>query len=550
MKKFTSNRVISRSRLLAAALALTVFFAANAQGQGRYGNGAELPRWNIKTNLLYDLTGTINLGAEFRVGDRLSLDLPFNYNPFQYADNRKWKHFLFQPELRRWLGDDVFRGHFVGFHAHYAFFNIGNLPKPFSAYMQAHRFEGNAYGAGVSWGHRWNFGSRWGLEATVGVGYIYKDYDVFECGTCGEFIASEQKHYFGPTKVGVSLIFGGGGRKAAPVVEAPRPTPPVYVMPAPPAYEPNLSTSYVIPDVESPKVRSATHTAYLDFEQGRAEIIDNLRNNAAELRRIDEITRGVTRDDNSTVTGVSITGYASPEDTYERNMALSQRRTEAVSGYVNQRHSLPLGVIRASGRGEDWETLDSLVSLSSIPDKGLVLGIIRGGGDADYREEEIKKLSGGATYRRIFDEFYPRLRRTDYRVDYTVAGFSVEEGKQVLRTNPRNLSLNEMYLIANTYEPGSRAFNEVFETAVRMFPTSDVANINAAAAALEGRDLGAATRYLSAVREQTPAYWNNLGVLQWLQGNKQGAADSFSRAGIQSMGNASEVERHFRSLQR
>jgi hypothetical protein len=208
-------------------------------------------------------------------------------------------------------------------------------------------------------------------------------------------------------------------------------------------------------------------------------------------------------------------------------------------------------VFHVSGRGEDWETLDSLVDASrSIPDKSRVLDIIRGGGDPDQRERELKALSGGATYRRIFDEFYPQLRRTDYRVDYTVASFSVEDGKRVFRSNPQNLSLNEMYMIAKTYEPGGRAFNEVFETAVTLFPTSDVANINAAAAALERRDVNSAAAYLSRVREQTPAYWNNLGVLQWLQGNKGAAADSFSRAGIQSSGNAREVARHFNSMTR
>jgi Tfp pilus assembly protein PilF len=104
-----------------------------------------------------------------------------------------------------------------------------------------------------------------------------------------------------------------------------------------------------------------------------------------------------------------------------------------------------------------------------------------------------------------------------------------------------------MYLIAKTYEPGSRAFNEVFEKAVALFPDSDVANINAAAVAIERRDIASAAAYLARVREQTSAYWNNLGVLQWLQGNKGAAADSFSRAGVLSAGNAREMERHMRS---
>jgi outer membrane protein OmpA-like peptidoglycan-associated protein len=548
--------MISRARSLAAALtfALTLTAAAavaQAESSYRLAEGdTTLPRWNIKTNLLYDLTATINLGAEFRVGDNLSLDIPFNYNPWTFSDNRKWKHFLVQPELRWWPGREVFSGHFFGVHAHYAFYNLGNLPHgPFSEYMQQHRFQGDAYGLGGSWGYRWNFNHRWGLEATVGVGYVYKDYNVFECQTCGDFIASEKKHYFGPTKVGLSLVYGIGGKRA---VEAPvlvPPPAPVYTPPTP--YEPNLSTSYVIPDVESPKVRSQSYTAYLDFEQGRSEIIRNLHNNASELRRIDDITRRVAEDGNSTISRISITGYASPEDTYERNQSLSERRTSAVRDYVNNNYSnLDRRLFTVSGEGEDWDTLDSLVEASSLAEKRRVLEIIRGGGHPDARENELKQLSGGAVYRRIFDEFYPRLRRTDYRVDYTVIAFSVEEGKRVFRSNPQNLSLNEMYLIAKTYEPGGRAFNEVFEKAVGLFPQSDVANINAAAAALERNDTTSAASYLSRVRNQTSAYWNNLGVLNWLQGNAGAAADCFSRAGIQSAGNSREMERHIRSVSR
>jgi len=546
MKKHLQEGVVKYAVSSITAFVMILTFASASAQRARAGGAEELPRRNVKTNLLYDLTGTINLGAEFRLGGAYTLDLPFNYNPFQHADNRKWKHFLAQPEVRRWLGDEVFSGHFVGANAMYAYYNIGNLPKPFAEHMRRHRFEGSAYGVGVSWGYRWNFSRLLGLEATVGVGYMYKDYKMYECGTCGQFIESKGKHYFGPNKVGLSLVFGIGGKSvAAPVAVAPPPAPPVRV--ATP-YEPNLSISYVIPEVEAVKARSASHTAYLDFEQGRSEIVAGLRDNAVELRRIDEVTRSVIEDASSTITRVVITGYASPEDTYARNLALSERRTEAVGSYVRGRHRIAPSLFQVSGMGEDWDTLDSLVEASTdLVDKHAALAVIRGGGDPDLRENKLRQLSGGDTYRLIFDEFYPRLRRTDYRVEYTVAGFSVEEAKRVFTTNPRNLSLNELYLIANTYEPGSGRFNEVFETAVKLFPASDVANINAAAAALGRRDVDAAMRYLSNVRAETPAYLNNLGVAQWLQGHKGAAADSFARAGIQSRGNASEVARHFES---
>ncbi|MCD8268234.1 MAG: DUF3575 domain-containing protein [Parabacteroides sp.] len=153
------------------------------------------------------------MGAEFKTGNRTSLDLSASWNPFTFSDNRKWKHFLFQPEFRLWT-KETFSGHFFGLHAHYAYYNVGRLPHgPFSQYMADHRFEGWLIGAGASYGYRWNFSQNWGLEATIGVGYAYLDYDKYKCETCGEKLGSETKHYFGPTKVGVSLIYSFGKKK-------------------------------------------------------------------------------------------------------------------------------------------------------------------------------------------------------------------------------------------------------------------------------------------------------------------------------------------------
>ena len=61
---------------------------------------------------------------------------------------------------------------------------------------------------------------------------------------------------------------------------------------------------------------------------------------------------------------------------------------------------------------------------------------------------------------------------------------------------PQKLDLNEFYLAAQEYEPGTDEFTEVFETAVRMFPDDTIANLNAANAAMR-RDYDSARRYLN-----------------------------------------------------
>ena len=65
----------------------------------------------------------------------------------------------------------------------------------------------------------------------------------------------------------------------------------------------------------------------------------------------------------------------------------------------------------------------------------------------------------------------------------------MEEAKEIIKTRPQNLSLNEMFLVANTYPTGSQEFIDVFETAVQMYPQSEIANINAATAALSRNEL-------------------------------------------------------------
>jgi len=158
----------------------------------------------IKSNLLYDLTTTFNLGLEVALTKRYTLDLSVNYNPWTFGDNKKIKHLMFQPEVRYWLCES-FKGHFFGLHAQYTRFNVGGVG--FSDYMKDHRFQGNLFGAGFSYGYQWFLFPRWSMEATIGFGYNYLDYKTYECKDCGKYQGENTKHYFGPTKAGISLIY-------------------------------------------------------------------------------------------------------------------------------------------------------------------------------------------------------------------------------------------------------------------------------------------------------------------------------------------------------
>ncbi len=507
-----------------------------------------LPTWGVKTNLLYDATTTMNLGVEFRTGPKNSLEIPINWNPWSFNGGvTKIKHILVQPEFR-WWPNGTFNGNFFGIHAHGAYYNVGGLPHgPFTQYMKDHRFEGWLAGAGLSWGYRWNFNRFWGLEVTLGIGYAYLDYGKYPCGKCGVLIENETKHYFGPTRAGITLIFGLGSKKKA-VPEEPVIVPIPVPDPEPVAiYSPALAASIIIPEAEPVKSRSESGRAYIEFVVGRSEILPDFRGNAAELRGIHDMIRLVDTDPDVTITRMTITGNASPEGSYPSNMSLSKRRAQALKEYLQGIYGF--GHLMASdGAGEDWATLEELVDAANLADEIVLLDVIRSGGDHDVRLRRLQAVGRGVPYRQISTEMFPKLRRTDYVIEYDVAPIGTVRGKEILKTRPGNLSLNEMFLIANTYEPGSDAFNEVFDIAARVFPDSDTANINAAAIALERGDTASASRHLGKVKERGVAWYNNMGYLSWLEGDAARAAEYFGRGGAESAGNAVEMEKHLLSV--
>ena len=115
------------------------------------------------------------------------------------------------------------------------------------------------------------------------------------------------------------------------------------------------------------------------------------------------------------------------------------------------------------------------------------------------------------------------MRHSDYTVRYVVRGFDVEEAKQIIKLRPQQLSLQEMFLVAQTYEKGSDEFNEVFDD-------DPTANINAAAIELQRGDLQQAVRYLDKADAQASATLNNRGVLKLLQGDLDSAENYFKQA--------------------
>ena len=287
-------------------------------------------------------------------------------------------------------------------------------------------------------------------------------------------------------------------------------------------YEVQPTLAYISPEAETVKHRAEVGTAYLDFQVGKYAILPDFRNNALELAKIDNTISTVVNDKNITLEGIILKGFASPEGSYKSNTVLAGNRVKALAEYIRKKHDFKPELFTLDNGSEDWEGLKAKVEADrSVPSREAVLAIINSNDEPDKKDARLAALDGGAPYRYVLKNIYPSLRRSDYRVAYQVRFFTVEEGREIIKTRPQNLSLNEMFLVANTYPTGSQEFIDVFETAVRMYPQSEIANINAATAALSRNELVSAERYLGMVNsnKNLPEYNNAMGILMLMKGD-------------------------------
>ena len=88
----------------------------------------------IKTNALYWLATTPNVGLEVAMGNQWTLELAGAYNPWTFKDNKRMRFWLAQPEAKYWLCEK-FEGHFLGLHLHGAQFYGGFTDKLDDGYL-------------------------------------------------------------------------------------------------------------------------------------------------------------------------------------------------------------------------------------------------------------------------------------------------------------------------------------------------------------------------------------------------------------------------------
>lgn len=171
-------------------------------------------RISIRTNALYWMTTTPNAGLGIRLSEKGTAVLSFGYNPFSFPEhsseksshNPKLMHWTITADWQYWFCRPYERW-FMGVYGIYSSYNMGGVRMLDFIDLYDSRYKGIAAGGGLNCGYQWALGHSWGLEASLGIGYLFLDYDKFRSGSCGKLEESAHRHYFGPSRAAVSLIY-------------------------------------------------------------------------------------------------------------------------------------------------------------------------------------------------------------------------------------------------------------------------------------------------------------------------------------------------------
>lgn len=159
----------------------------------------------LKSNLLYDVALVPNIGIEFYVGRGWSLGGNWMYAWWK-SDRRHdfWRTYGGELEVRKYLGqrakEKPLTGHHLGLYGQMLTYDFETGSTGYLSKM--------SYGAGLEYGYSLPIGRRLNLDFGIGIGYLGGEYKVYDpVDTHYVWKQTKQRHWFGPTKAEISLVW-------------------------------------------------------------------------------------------------------------------------------------------------------------------------------------------------------------------------------------------------------------------------------------------------------------------------------------------------------
>ena len=302
---------------------------------------------------------------------------------------------------------------------------------------------------------------------------------------------------------------------------------------------------YLLPPADKgDKVREEKGSAYLCYVVNKWDILPNYMDNPVELQKIYNSVNYVKSDSDVTITRMTIEGYASPEGSYSHNVMLSENRTQALKDYLKKTGIAKDVRMVASGKGENWKGfLEYLNKNYDIPQRSILLSIANSSISEDEKEKRMR-AEAPQGYKYCLDNCFPSLRCTNYTVVYTVRPFTLEESERIFETRPINLSLNEIYRLADKYASNETKYYEIIRKAYLLYPNDSYINLTMAYLAIKKGEADEAAGYLEKVND-CPEKILNEGLVAYLKGDFEKANLLVQKAQEQGLAEANQQMEEF-----
>ena len=168
----------------------------------------------VKTNTLYDVLMTPNVGVEFYLGNGYTVDADWMY-AWWNSDRAAWYWRVYGGDVavRRWFGQKAeekpLTGHHAGLYAQALTYDfLWNGKGCMGGEPGGNIFDRATFAMGAEYGYSLPVARRLNLDFTLGAGYMWgKYYEYKPIDGCYVWQATKKRRYIGPTKAEVSLVW-------------------------------------------------------------------------------------------------------------------------------------------------------------------------------------------------------------------------------------------------------------------------------------------------------------------------------------------------------
>ena len=163
---------------------------------------------SLRTNLAYDATLSPNLGVEVRLDSAWTIGANVGLNAWDIDKdkNKKWRHLLVSPNVRRYWGSKTLR--YLEIDAIYSHYNVSHARIPFGLYsaIKDRRLQGDLVALGAKYGYSWMMARHWRIEAEAGIAVGYAWFKEYDCEVCGTYYGRGDRIFLLP-QLGINVVY-------------------------------------------------------------------------------------------------------------------------------------------------------------------------------------------------------------------------------------------------------------------------------------------------------------------------------------------------------